>query len=243
MSAKSISLIMPAYKQEKTIAKDIKSIDNILKKIAPSYEIIVVSDGCDSTHKAASKIENPNLKVFAYTKNAGKGYAVKFGVSKAKKEIIGFIDSGMDIDPNEISLMIDIMEWNNADIIIGSKLHAESKVNYPLSRRILSWGYRAYTGLLFGLSVKDTQVGLKFFKRNVAKKIFPKILVKRFAFDIEVLAIAYNFGYKKILEAPIKLNFKANTITSLNFWRIIFWMLWDTTAVFYRLKILHYYTR
>jgi hypothetical protein len=78
----------------------------------------------------------------------------------------------------------------------------------------------------------------------VAKDVFAKIIVKRFAFDIEVLAVAYKLGYTKIYEAPIKLNFnRASSITSAGFWKVIFWMLWDTAAVFYRLKIIHYYDK
>ena len=150
----------------------------------------------------------------------------------------------MDIDPSEISLMLDLMDWNNADIILASKLHPESKVNYPMSRKILSWGYRTITHLLFGFSVKDTQAGFKIYKKKVAKEVFSRIVVKNFAFDVEVLTVAYKLGYKRIYEAPIKLDFSGvSSITSTNFWKVIFQMLWDTAAVFYRLKILHYYDK
>ena len=68
--------------------------------------------------------------------------------------------------------------------------------------------------------------------------------MKQFAFDVETLAVAYKLGYTRIYEAPIKLNFRGSgSITSTSFWRVIFWMLWDTAAVFYRLKILHYYDK
>jgi hypothetical protein len=150
----------------------------------------------------------------------------------------------MDLDPSEISVALDLMERNKADIIVGSKLHPESKVNYPFARKILSWGYRSLTHILFGFNVRDTQVGFKFFRKKAAKDVFSRILVKRFAFDIEVLAVAYKLGYKKIYEVPIKLDFsEASSVTSKNFWEIILHMLWDTIAVFYRLKILHYYDR
>lgn len=242
---KLLSLIVPAFKQEKTIIKDLKNLEKTLSLLSYRYEIIVVIDGfVDRTYKKVNKIVSKNIKVVGYSKNRGKGYAIKYGVSKAKGDIIGFIDAGMDIDPSEISMSLDLMEWNKADIVIGSKLHPESKVVYPLARKILSWGYRTFTHLLFGFRVRDTQVGLKFFKKNVAKLVFSKILVKSFAFDVEVLAIAHAFGFKKIYESPIKLNFRGiSTITSYNFWKIILWMLWDTLAVFYRLKILHYYEK
>ena len=245
MNIKLLSLVVPAYKQEKTIIRDLRNLNKTLSFLPFNHEIIVVVDGfLDKTYTKAKSVKNENIKVLGYKENKGKGFAIKYGVEEAKGDIIGFIDAGMDLDPTEISIMLDIMDWNNADIVVGSKLHPDSKVIYPVARKILSWGYRTLTHVLFGFKVKDTQVGLKIFKKRVAKEVFSKIVVKRFAFDIEVLAVAYKLGYHRIHEAPIKLNFKgASTITSKSFWNIIFWILLDTAAVFYRLKILKYYDR
>jgi glycosyltransferase involved in cell wall biosynthesis len=241
-----LSLIVPAYKQEKTIAKDLQNLSSVLAKLPLKYEIIVVEDGQeDKTFEVLKNLKpkTKNIKVFGYKKNIGKGFAIKYGVEKAKGDVIGFIDAGMDIDPTEISIALDIMEWNKADIVIGSKLHPESKVKYPIQRKILSWGYRTLTHILFGFNVKDTQVGFKLFRGKVAKEVFSRIIVKRFAFDIEVLTVAQKLGYTKIYEAPVKLNFRSGSITSSSFWKIIYSMLWDTAAVFYRLRILHYYDK
>lgn len=242
--AVDLSLIMPAYKQEKTINRDIRNIDKVLSAIKIKYEIIVVVDGfVDKTFQNAKRIKNRRIKVIGYPQNLGKGYAIKKGVEKAKGDIIGFLDAGMDLDPHEISYMLDIMAWKNADIVVGSKLHPDSVVNYPMSRKIISWCYRVITRSLFNLNVKDTQVGLKIFKHKVAKKVFPKIVVKAFAFDIEVLAVASSFGYTKIYEAPIKLRFRQGSITNTSFWKIAFWTLLDTLAIFYRMYILNYYKK
>lgn len=245
MKTKNLSIIVPAYKQEKTIVKDIKLLEKSLSSLHYNYEIIVVVDGfIDKTFQNAKKTKSKNVTILGYEKNKGKGSAIKLGVKEAKGDIIGFIDAGMDLDPSEISIMLDILAWNNADIVVGSKLHPDSKVNYPAARKLLSWGYRSLTHLLFGFKVKDTQVGLKLFKGKVAKDVFSKIIVKKFAFDVEVLAVSYKLGYTKIYEAPVKLNFRGvSSVTSKSFWNVIFWMLWDTAAVFYRLKFLRYYDR
>lgn len=243
---KSLSIIVPAYKQEKTIVRDIHILYDVLSKLTYKFEIIVVVDGClDDTLNNAKKINKDNVKIFGYEKNQGKGYAVKYGMLKAKGDVIGFIDAGMDVQSAGISILLDAMVWRDADIIIGSKLHPESKrVNYPFSRKILSWGYMLLTHMLFGFNIKDTQVGLKLFRRKVVEKIFPRLLVKTFAFDVEILALANAFGFKKIYEGPVELKFNGgSSITSGSFWKIIFHMLWDTAAVFYRLKIIHYYDR
>lgn len=240
-----LSVIIPAYKQEKTIHRDLLKIIGVLDRLRYAYEIIVVVDGMyDNTFKAAKKITSSNLHVVGYETNKGKGYAVRYGMVRAKGEIIAFIDSGMDIHPNGLSMLLEHFEWYNADIIVGSKLHPASKVTYPFMRRLLSWGYRMIVRLLFGLQIRDTQVGMKFYKKKVLDDVLPRLLVKTYAFDIEILAVAHHLGYKRIFEAPIDLNFKgASSVASKGFWKTITHMLWDTFAVFYRLRILRYYDK
>lgn len=241
----SISLIVPAYKQGSTIIRDIKRLDKTLLRSSIPYEIIIVVDGfIDNTYTLAKKLARKNIRVIGYRENRGKGYAVKAGIEKANGDIIGFIDSGMELDPTGVSMLLNHMIWYDADIIVGSKLHPVSQVNYPPIRKILSWGYRTFTHLLFGFRVRDTQVGLKLFRKKVAKDVFPRLQVKQFAFDVEILAVAYALGHRRIFEAPVKLNFSEvsssiRDVRSIKFWRTIFLMLWDTVVVFYRIKITH----
>ena len=102
-----------------------------------------------------------------------------------------------------------------------------------------SFGYQLLTRILFGLQVKDTQPGMKIFKKEVLECIMPRLLIKRWAFDVEMLAVVANYcGYRKIFEAPIELEHQFNS--SVNS-KVVFNMLWDTCAVFYRMYILKYY--
>lgn len=242
-SPKMVSLIIPAYKQERTIVRDIKRIKDVMDQLRYTYEIIIVVDGfVDKTYEKAKKLSASKISIVGYKHNKGKGYAIRFGMARAKGSIIAFIDSGMDINPNGLSLLLEHFEWYNADVIVGSKLHPASKVQYPKSRRILSWGYRMLVRLLFHLSISDTQVGIKFFKKNVLDDVLPRLLIKQYAFDIEVLSVAHRLGYTRIYEAPIELDFNGmSSITSKTFWKAISNMLVDTLAIFYRLKILRYY--
>lgn len=238
-----LSIVVPAYRQEKTIKKDLENILNTLERgLSGDYdfEVICVVDGLvDRTLKEAQKVTSEKLKVVSYKKNRGKGYAVRYGMSKSKGQLISFLDAGMDISPRGIMMLMPHMEWYNADIIVGSKRHPVSQVNYPPLRRILSFGYHFGVRLMFGLSLKDTQSGIKIFKRKVVSKILPRLLVKSYAMDIEMLAVAKYLGFGRIYEAPIEVRF--NRTTSRISWKTVFWMAWDTAAVFYRLKILHYY--
>ena len=246
---KLISVIIPAYKAEKFIRKNILHIKDVLDQTRYRYEIICVVDGqIDNTFKEAQKIERkfPSvIKVVGYLTNMGKGHAVRYGMARAKGEIVGFIDAGGDLDPNGISMLLEHFEWYSADVMIGSKRHPASKVEYPWQRKIVSVIYQLLVRVLFGLKVRDTQVGIKFFRRQVLEKVMPRLVVKAFAFDIEILSVAKMLGYNRIYEAPVELRMKigdgVSTIASSGFIKTSFAMLWDTLAVFYRLNILRYY--
>lgn len=242
---KSLSLVLPVFKQEETIIENISLLKNTLDRLPFPVEIIVVVDGfVDKTYSKLIKKKFDGVKVLGYEHNEGKGFAVRYGMLQAESEVIGFIDAGMDIDPSSVGMVVNHMIWYKADVIIGSKLHPVSQVDYPFVRKILSWGYRSMIRMLFGLKIRDTQVGLKLFRKKVVKDVFPRLLVKSFAFDIEILAVSYDRGYKRIFESPIKLNFNnSSSIIGKNFWRTIYLMMVDTLAVFYRLKILHYYDK
>lgn len=244
-SIKLLSIIVPAYKQEKTIAKDIKRIKKELKNLKINYEIIVVVDGIvDNTHKKLIPLKSSDIKIISYNRNQGKGQAIRYGMLLAKGDVIGFIDAGMELNPKGFATLLSYFQMNNADIVIGSKRHPLSKVSYPFKRRIISYFSQKFIKLLFGLDVTDTQVGMKFFKKNVIKKVLPRLLVKKFAFDVEILSVAHYLGYIKIYEAPIELDHKFDgSIITQNMITALYHTLWDTCAVFYRLKIIHYYDR
>jgi glycosyltransferase involved in cell wall biosynthesis len=242
-----VSVIIPAYKAEKIIKNNLLTVKAVLDTIRYPYEIICVVDGkLDNTEREARNLEKRfpgQIKVLSYLTNLGKGHAVRYGMANATGDIIGFTDAGIDLNANGLSLLLEHFEWYNADIIVGSKRHPASKVFYPWQRRILSFGYQQLVKLLFGLNIKDTQVGMKFFRRQVLEKVLPRVLVKEFAFDIELLSVAHFLGFTRIYEAPIELDmeFGSSSIVSKGFWKTVWKMAWDTSAVFYRLRILHYY--
>ena len=239
---KLLSVIVPAYKQESTIQKDLENIDQTLREGLKNYEyeIICVVDGrLDRTFEEAKKVKSSKIKVVGYEDNKGKGYAVRYGMVRSKGDLVSFLDAGMDISPKGIMMLMAHMEWYNADVIVGSKRHPVSRVNYPFLRHVLSLGYHFGVRVLFGLSLTDTQSGIKIFKRKVLEKVLPRLLVKRYAMDIEMLSVTRHLGFKRIYEAPIEVTF--DEWTSRIAWSTIFRMFWDTLAVFYRLNILKYY--
>lgn len=240
---KLLSVIVPAYKKEKTIKSDLELIDETLTEGLSSdyrHEIICVEDGVfGHTKKEVKKIKSKNIRFYSYKNNVGKGFAVRYGMKQARGDLISFLDAGGEISPEGIMMLMAHMEWYDADIIVGSKRHPASKVKYPPLRRVYSAGYHLGSKILFGLPLKDTQSGIKVFKKEVIDKILPRLLVKRYAMDIEMLAVAKYLGFDKMYEAPIEVKF--DEFTSTVSWSVASKMAWDTMAVFYRLKILHYY--
>lgn len=240
---KLLSLIVPVYNQEKTIKRNLRHILGELVLLSCPYEVIVVIDGEeDKSYQEAKKVESPFLSIVGYKTNHGKGYAVRYGIAQSKGDIIGFLDAGGDIHADGLSMMLAHYQWYNADIIVGSKRHPVSKIHYPRQRKLLSWGYQIIVKVLFGLNIRDSQVGMKLYRREVLEDVLPRLLVKRFAFDVEILAVANHLGYSRIFEAPVELDFTgASSITSSNFRAVVLHTLWDTLAVYYRLRILKYY--
>lgn len=237
-----VSLIVPVYAQEKTILANLRQISKVLEKIRYDHEIIVVIDGMvDNTYKRIKATHIPKVKTIAYKKNQGKAWALRLGLSKAKGDYAMFIDSGLEIDPNGISMLLEHMEWYNADIIVGSKRHAASQVYYPLNRKILSYGYYFLVKTMFGINVHDTQAGIKVFRKQVLEKILPRLLEKKFAGDLEMLIAARSMGFSRIYEAPIKLDYTMSTLTSAATMHSIIGIFIDTVALFYRTHVLRYY--
>ena len=243
-----VSVIIPAHRKEKTIQKNVRHIYEALLETRYEFEIITVVDGTslDATFSEAKKFRRENVSVVGYERNRGKGYAIRYGMARAKGEFIAFIDAGMEIEPNGISMILEHMQWYNADIIVGSKRHPASKVKFPFIRQIYSYGYHFIVRILFRLNVRDTQSGLKVYKRKVLEDVLPRLVVKEFAFDVELLVVANHLGYRRIYEAPIEVDLSAykdaSTFKSFLFLDpMIRNMFMDTLSIFYRLYVLRYY--
>lgn len=243
LSTHFLSLVVPVYRQEKTIAHNLHTIKLALDAIRYDYEIIVVVDGkVDKSFEKIKQAKIPKVKCLFYEENRGKSFAIRLGMHHAKGDYVMFMDSGMEIDTSGISMLLEHMEWYNADIIVGSKRHPASQVTYPLQRKILSYGYYLFVKLLFGVSVKDTQAGIKIYRKSVMEKVLPRLVEKKFAGDLEVLVVANSLGFTRIYEAPIKLNYSLSPFTSAATFFSIRGIFMDTLAIFYRLFIIKYYS-
>lgn len=242
--AQKLSIIIPAYNKDREVFQSISSIVNELKHTLYDWEIVVVDDAShDKTLREAirSKAFNGNthrIKIYSYDLNQGKGFALYYGFKQSQGDIVMFADADLDLPSTNIPILLDIFKKTKSDIVIGSKRHPDSNVHYPLIRKILSKNYQILVKTLFSMNLTDTQVGLKVFRREVLTEVFPHLVVKNFAFDLELLVVANKLGFTKIKEAPIKLDYNFTSTIKLT---AIKQILQDTLAIFYRANALSYY--
>ena len=243
-----LTVLMPAHDEGAGIYDNIGETLKVLQGGVRDYEIIVIDDGSsDNTYAEATRFaaDNPAVTVIKNSTNLGKGGALREGFNVSTGERVVFIDSDLDLHPSQLQVFFDYMRSMDAHVVIGSKRHPQSKLYYPLHRKIVSAVYFFLVKLMFRLPIHDTQTGLKLFERQVLEKVFPRMLVKKFAFDLELLVLAHKNGYK-IAEAPVVVDFRPNINRKMRRWiRIgdIITTWWDTMAIFYRLYILRYYDR
>jgi len=203
-----LSLIIPAYNEEKRLPKTLTEVDSYLRTRDYDYEILVVNDGSgDKTVEIAKNLIPgiKNLRVTGYNRNQGKGYAVKFGMMEAKGDFRLFSDADNSTSVDQVEKMWPEIE-KGADIVIGSRDIKGAVLDPPqpwIRQMFLGEGFKLFRKLVLGLwKIEDTQCGFKCFSKEAAENIFPKCRISRFAFDPEILIIAEKMGYE-IKEIPV----------------------------------------
>jgi glycosyltransferase involved in cell wall biosynthesis len=238
--APALSVVVPAYHEGDGIQASLVRLAAALESTGMAWEVVVVVDGDPSTLEAAQLCQSDQIQVVGYGHNRGKGFALRYGLAQARAEVITIIDADMEIAPEEIGRMVSLLHLYQADIVVGSKRHPLSQVTYPRLRRMQSSAYQLLLRAFFQFNVRDTQTGLKVMRREVATRVVDVALVKRFAFDVELLALARHFGYLRVMEAPVSIDYAFQTTTSPGAAARV---LWDTAAIFYRLRLRHWYDR
>lgn len=206
---KKMSIIMPAYNEGENIYHNLLETEKIVSGFCDSFEIVCVNDGSkDNTKEEILRAEQECMHVVCvtYDDNMGKGHAIKAGVSRAEGEYIAFLDADLDLSPRHLESFLKEIQRQEADIAIGSKMHPDSVLDYPLSRKIVSRGYYCILLVLFRLNVHDTQTGIKLFQAELLKSIIVDVQTSGFAYDIEILAMANELG-AKIIEMPVTIQF------------------------------------
>lgn len=217
-----ISIIIPAYNEEKKIEKDIREVILFLKKANLKGEIIVSTDGVtDQTNNIVKKLQKEfkELKLLAEKEKIGKGAAIKKGVRIAEGKYIMFADAGLCVPYKYIKEGINKIE-EGFDIALASRASKKSIITkaQPIYRKIGSIAFGFLVRNIIGVpkNVKDTQCGFKIYKKEVAKKLFNDLRIECFMFDIELILRAKKEKYK-MTQFPVQwsndIDTKFNPIT------------------------------
>lgn len=235
MPAPYLSVVVPAYNEALRIGASLEKIREFLQTRNYPAELIVVDDGSsDETPEILEEIRehSPSLRILRNEPNRGKGYSVRRGVLEARGELVLFTDADLSAPIEEANKLIGALESERADAAVGSR---------ALERRLIGIRqppYREYAGRIFnllvrlftGLKIRDTQCGLKLFRRETTRRAFELQRVEGFGFDPEVLFLIQRLG-GKIVEVPVRWN--DNPATKVHFLR-------DSTRMFLDLAALRW---
>ncbi len=241
-----LSVVMPVYNLSATIEENLVATAELFDSHSIRAELVPVDDGsadgtADAIRRAAARqYSHVVVKPVFCERNGGKGAALKAGFAASTGEYVMLLDGDLDIHPKQTPWFFEQVAKNGADIVVGSKRHRRSVVQYPWHRRVVSWVYFTLVRMFIGLPLTDTQTGMKLFRRQVLGDALARMLVKTYAFDLELLAIAHERG-AKIAEAPVVIRF-GNKFGALSP-TTVKTMALDSLAVFYRLRLLRYYSK
>ena len=221
-----LSVVIPAYNEEKRLPKTLKSINDYLVKQSYGYEIIVVNDGAKDKTADVVKSLMPtikNLQLIDNKVNQGKGAVTRQGMLAAKGKYRIFTDADNSTTINQVEKMFPEFE-KGFDVVIGSRDVKGAILNPPQgpARRFVGNVFNLMVQVILGLwGVWDTQCGFKAMTEKATLEIMPMCKVNRFAFDPEILILARRKGYK-IKEIPvIWVNDLQSTVTIKAIYRML----------------------
>lgn len=201
----NISIVIPAYNEEKRIKKCLDRTIEYCISQQWDFEIIVAEDGSkDNTVKIIQDVvqRDKRVKLLSSKNRLGKGGAIRNAILTAEKEFVGFMDADLSADPSEFQRLLLIM--SDFDVVIGSRMVRDNlpPIKRPLYRTLFSHLYSKFFRILFRIPIYDPQCGFKLFRKEIIQKLFHEIKTTGFAFDSEVVVKAFSLGLK-VKEVPI----------------------------------------
>ncbi|GAW65254.1 glycosyl transferase [Geoanaerobacter pelophilus] len=202
------SIVIAAYNEEQRLPASLGKIQAYLAEKQHEAEVLVVDDG--STDATASLVREmaqrmPGLRLISYPKNRGKGYALRQGVQASRGKLVLVSDADLSTPIEELETLKKLLAARSHHIAIGSRALPQSEVvlAQPPWRRGMGRLFNKAVRLLVTDEFSDTQCGFKLFHGEVARKLFGQARIDRFAYDVEILALARRYGYR-VAEVPIQ---------------------------------------
>jgi len=210
-----VSVVLPAYNEERVIARTLESLAGHLRERHDWWEIVVVDDGsADATADLVERARRAesSVRLVRLESNLGKWGAVARGLTEARGAVLVATDSDLSYSLESIDAAVLAVQ-QGADVATGTRHHPDSRINLPFElfpylawRWIAGAGFRGAVRMLFGLKISDTQCGLKAFSRAAAARIVPLVRTRRFLADIEIFLAARALGLT-VAEIPVNLRY------------------------------------
>ena len=203
-----LSVIIAAFNEEKRLPDTLRKISAFLMQRKMDHEIIVVDDGSNDATSSVSEqiaLQTSNISVIRYERTRGKGFALRTGVLASKGDFVLVSDADLSTPIEELSTLLPLLEQKKCQVAIGSRALAMSNIikKQPWWRQGMGRIFNRFVRFIVLDAFRDTQCGFKLFEGNIARSIFREARIDRFAYDVEVLAMAIAKGCK-VLEVPIR---------------------------------------
>jgi glycosyltransferase involved in cell wall biosynthesis len=236
MAEPYLSIVIPAYNEASRLGTTLEKVRQFLESRPYSAELITVDDGStdrtpDLLRETAARI--PSMRVLRNEPNRGKGYSVRRGVLEARGEFVLFSDADLSAPIEEADKLLEALNSAGADTAVGSRALKRELIgiHQPWLREISGRGFNLLVRVSTGLKIRDTQCGLKLFRRASTRRAFERQRISGFGFDPELLFLVQRFG-GTIVEVPVRWN--DSPATKVRFLRDATRMFLDLFAVRWR---------
>jgi len=216
-----LSVIVPVYNGAVFISETFRELADYLEKQGEEYELLFVDDGSrDNTGSILEELAGRHPRVFLIRNgtNQGKGYSVRAGMKQAQGDFLVFTDADLAYPPTEIDKIVQTLR-EGADLAIATRVAPASRFimnpeffGYIYTRHLGSRLFNWLVRKVLGLSIYDTQAGLKGFSRQAKEIIFNRQTLEGFTFDVELIYIAQKFDLK-VREVPVLFRYFSEPTT------------------------------
>lgn len=220
----SLSIVLSCYNETPLIFESYERIVSLLSMKNIPYEMIIVDDGSTETHQQALKKyfhDKQNTKLLFSSMNEGRGSAISKGIRVSSKEVVGFIDTDLEISELYLLLLYAEIQRHACDIVIGKRMDASSTTIYHMGRSLMSRIYFYLVHLILELNHLDTETGIKLFKRDRILAILDVAQDKRWFWDTEIIALSLRHKFK-IVQTPVVVYRKKDKKSSVRLFRDTF---------------------
>ena len=201
-----ISIVIPVYNEEDRIGESLEKIADFLEARGLRWNIYIVDDGCrDNTIPIVKeKLAGTEYHILTNEVNMGKGASIRRGMLEADGNVVLFSDADLSTPIEELDKLLAAIN-DGYQVSFGSRAMKESKleVRQPWYREMMGRTFNLIVQILHLPGVKDTQCGFKMFTRKAARDIFEKQKMQGFCFDVEILILAKELGYR-MKEVPVR---------------------------------------